>query len=347
MFYVDNFNDVERDRYSAYVENDYAFSAQSKVKTGVRVSHVKTDAGNVDSSMAMMNANVATLRDNFNNSDLSQQDTLLDLAWVLTHALSDTLDVELGLARKQRAPSYQERYLWLPMQSTSGLADGNNHVGNVDLDPETAYQLELGLDWHTPKAGFSPRVFYHHINDYIQGTAATDMAVVMVSTMMGGDATPLEFNNVDAKLYGFDANWYASLTPNWQLDGTISYVRGKRRDTSDNLYRIAPLNARTQLSYNQPTWRVGLETVMMAAQHDVSSENEEEETSGYTLFNLLASYSATQQVKLNAGINNLFDRSYQDHLAGYNRNNTATDVAVGERLYGLGRSAYVNVSLSW
>jgi iron complex outermembrane receptor protein len=52
-------------------------------------------------------------------------------------------------------------------------------------------------------------------------------------------------------------------------------------------------------------------------------------------------------MKINAGINNLFDRSYQDHLAGYNRNNTSADIAVGERLYGLGRSAYVNLSLSW
>jgi iron complex outermembrane receptor protein len=349
MFYVYNFNDVERDRRSAFVEFDGAISDSWKVKSGVRVTHVEMDAGTVDSSMVMMNANVATLRDDFNNSDRSQDDTLLDIAWVMTHSLSETLDVELGLARKERAPSYQERYLWLPLQSTSGLADGNNHIGNVDLDPETAYQLELGLDWHTPKAAVSPRVFYHHINDYIQGTAVpmSNMPAIMVSTMMGGDTTPLQFNNVDAKLYGFDTNWFVALTNDWQLDGTVSYVRGKRRDTSDDLYRIAPLTARTMLSYNQMNWHVGIEAVTVAKQRHVSTENEEEKTSGYGLINLSGSYSPNSQMKINAGINNLFDRSYQDHLAGYNRNNTSADIAVGERLYGLGRSAYVNLSLSW
>jgi iron complex outermembrane receptor protein len=85
----------------------------------------------------------------------------------------------------------------------------------------------------------------------------------------------------------------------------------------------------------------------VAKQRHVSTENEEEKTSGYGLINLSGSYSPNSQMKINAGINNLFDRSYQDHLAGYNRNNTSADIAVGERLYGLGRSAYVNLSLSW
>jgi iron complex outermembrane receptor protein len=175
----------------------------------------------------------------------------------------------------------------------------------------------------------------------------SNMPAIIVSTMMGGDTTPLQFNNVDAKLYGFDTNWFVALTNDWQLDGTFSYVRGKRRDTSDDLYRIAPLTARTMLSYNQMNWHVGIEAVTVAKQRHVSTENEEEKTSGYGLINLSGSYSPNSQMKINAGINNLFNRSYQDHLAGYNRNNTSADIAVGERLYGLGRSAYVNLSLSW
>jgi iron complex outermembrane receptor protein len=344
-FYVNNFNDVERDRYSVFTEWNGTLAPNWSLESGVRLSRVAMDAGDVDSSMGM--AGVVALRDQFNASDRSQDENLMDLTLVFTHNITHHLDLELGLARKQRAASYQERYLWLPMQSTSGLADGNNHVGNVNLDAETSYQVELGLDWHTAEAGFSPRVFYHHINDYIQGVASNDATVIAISTMMGGDTTPLQYQNVDAKLYGFDANWYALMTSEWQLDGTISYVRGERRDTHDDLYRIAPLSARTMLSYVQPTWRLGVEVETVAAQNKVSTENEEQKTAGYALFNLVGSVQPTQDITVSAGINNLFDRSYQDHLAGYNRIANNPDIAQGDRLYGLGRSVYVGLDMNW
>ncbi len=342
-FFLENYKDVERDRYSIFGEITAQLASSWQAEFGGRYSLVSMDAANVSSSMM---GGMATLANRFNAQDKSQDEHLIDIVAKFTHNLDKNLDLEFGLARKERAPSYQERYLWATMESTSGLADGNNYVGDVNLDKETAYQAELGLDWHTASSGFSPRIFYHHINDYIQGVATSDAVTVAVSTMMG-DATPLQFSNVDAKLYGIDANWYTSLSHDWQLDGTISYVRGERRDTSDNLYRIAPLSARTMLSYVQTNWRVGFEAETIAAQNKVSVENEEQKTSGYALFHLSASYQPTQQVTLTAGINNLFDRDYQDHLGGYNRISDNPDIAQGERLHGLGRSGYVGVNVNW
>ena len=348
MFFVRNFNEVERDRLSAFAEWTGALSDDWQMQSGLRLTHVTMDTDDVDSSMAGMMMPVATLRNNFNSSDRSQDDTLADIAMTFTRSLSSSLDLELGFARKQRAPSYQERYLWLPLQATSGLADGKNYIGNVDLDPETAYQFEIGLDWHTPRFAVSPRVFYHHVNDYIQGVETDNAAAIMVSNMMSPESgTPLEYDNVDAKLYGIDANWLWALTDHWQLDGTVSYVRGKRRDTNDNLYRIAPLTARTQLSYIEPDWRIGVEAVTVAEQNQVSAENEEEETSGYAIFNLSGEYQLSQSLQVEGGINNLFDRKYRNHLGGYNRVSGNEDIAVGERLPGLGRSVYVGLNLNW
>lgn len=331
MFFVHNFNEVERDRLSAFAEWTGAINDNWQMQSGLRLTHVKMDAGNVDTNMGGM---PATLANNFNNSDRSQDDTLADIAMTLTRSLSSSLDLELGFARKQRAPSYQERYLWLPLQATSGLADGKTYVGNVELDPETAYQFEIGVDWHTPQFAISPRVFYHHVNDYIQGVS-------------GGPMNSLVFSNVDAKLYGIDTNWLWALSDHWQLDGTVSYVRGKRRDTNDNLYRIAPLTARTQLSYIEPDWRLGFEAVTVAEQNQVSSENEEEATSGYAIFNLSGEYQLSQSLQLQGGINNLLDRKYRNHLGGYNQAGGNEDIAVGERLPGLGRSVYVGLNLNW
>lgn len=338
MFFVNNFNDVERDRLSAFVEWTGELNDKWQMQSGLRVSHVKTDADDVDinNPMAnpMMQMMVQGLKNDFNNADRSQEDTLADIAFTFTRQINSALDLELGLARKQRAPSYQERYLWLPLQATSGLADGRTYVGNINLDPETAHQFEIGLDWHQPSFAISPRVFYHHVDDYIQGTA-------------GGPMGALVFSNVDAKLYGVDTNWLWNLSDQWQLDGTVSYVRGKRRDTDDNLYRIAPLTARTQLSYIQPDWRVAAEAVTVARQNQVSSFNDEEETSGYAIFNLSGQYQVSQNLTVQGGVNNVFDRKYRDHLGGYNRVAGNEDIAVGERLPGLGRSVYLGMNLNW
>ncbi|RKZ80676.1 MAG: TonB-dependent receptor, partial [Gammaproteobacteria bacterium] len=349
MFYVKNYNGIERDRYGIFGEKKFTVNKWN-LETGIRYTRVEMDADSVGTSMSMMQnmmgANARILQNNFNNSDREQNENLFDIVLNSSYPLSSQLDLISGLARKERAPSYQERYLWIPLESTAGLADGNNYIGNIELDPETAYQAELGIDWHTPKAAFSPRMFYHHINDYIQGTPSTNTAANMLSAMMG-NPNPLQFDNVDAKLYGIDANWLVALNTQWQLDGTVSYVRGKRRDTSDNLYRIAPLTARTMLSYIKTEWSVGVEAVTISAQNDVSSENNETESSGYAFFNLLGNYQATRELTLSAGVNNVFDREYQDHLGGYNRIKDNPDIAPGERLPGLGRSAYVSVNLNW
>lgn len=345
MFFVNNFRDIERDRYSVFGEKTLTIH-DWKIETGLRYTRVEMDAGTVNSSMNMPPA--VALRDSFNNADREQNENLVDIVFNATRPLSSQLDLVTGLARKERAPSYQERYLWLPLESTAGLADGNNYIGNIELDSEVAYQVELGLDWHTSRATFSPHVFYHHINDYIQGTSTNNTAAIMLSAMMAPTKpAPLEYNNVDAKLYGIDTNWSYDFSSPWLVEGTISYVQGKRRDTSDNLYRIAPLSARTMLSYMQTNWLISFEAETIAAQNKVSDENHEKKTGGYALFNLSGSYQPAQQITLSAGINNLFDRGYENHLGGYNRISDNLDIAKGDRLPGLGRSAYVGVDINW
>jgi iron complex outermembrane receptor protein len=351
-FFIENFKDAERDRYSIFAEWKGAVSPDWNVETGLRYSQVEMDSGDT-AVFSGAPAGLQALNAAFNNEDLSQTEDLVDVFTTLTHELSQQTDIEIGFARKTRAPSYQERYLWAPLQSTGGLADGRQYVGDTDLDHEVAYQFELGLDWHTHQFAFSPRVFYHHINDYIQGvsgaaTAQQQMVANSISTMLGMPTSDLlKFSNVDAKLYGLDANWSMAVSPDWQLAGTISYVRGKRRDTSDNLYRIAPLNAHTSLAYVQPSWQVSVEAETVSRQNKVSSENAEQKSSGYALFNVSGQYQVTPAVSLMAGVNNVFDRFYVSHLGGINRANGNTDIAVGEKLPGVGRSAYINLNVDF
>ncbi len=339
---IDNFRGTEKDRYGFFGEWKGHITEDSELELGGRYNLIKMDSG--DAAINRVGG-PAMLRDRFNDRDRSQTDHNIDIVAIIRKSLSSALDVELGFARKTRSPSYQERYLWLPLAATGGLADGNNYVGDVDLDPEVSYQVELGAKWHQGATYFAPRIFYRHIDDYIQGAPSTDPTVIMVSTG-GGDSTPLQFSNTDAKLYGFDADWGITLGENWELAGIVSYVRGKRRDISDDLFRIAPLNGRIELSYEQAAWRLTSEVVAYAAQNKVSTTNSETKSSGYSLLNLRANYQPNGGLTIGFGVENLFNKKYSEHVGGFNRaaNN---DIPVGDHLVGPGRNLYATVGYDW
>ncbi|MBV1916012.1 MAG: TonB-dependent receptor [Pseudomonadales bacterium] len=345
MFLVDNFNDAERNRLGVFAEWQEKPSDGWSMGAGARVTRIEMDAGTVRHSGAMMNLNIMTLMSNFNNADRSQSDTNFDLTFSARYPLTKELELDLGVARKNRSPSYQERYLWVPLQSTGGLADGNNYTGDINLKPETSNQLELGLNWNTGGAYLNPRAFYHRIDNYIQGIPSTDPAAIAVSMMMSGTA-PLKFANVDATMYGLDADWGVRLSSDWSLDGIVSYTRGTRDDISDNLYRIAPLNGLIAVTRSTKSWSTSLETEVYASQDKVSETNKETASSGYGIVNLRASYSPVPNLSLGASIENLLDKSYQQHLGGVNRASN-NSIPVGTRLYGPGTNFAFNANFIW
>jgi iron complex outermembrane receptor protein len=347
MFFVANFNSAEREVLGAFIERQQSFGSHWNTELGIRYNQVSMDAGKVNGTPAMMMPPAMMLRDNFNNAQRSQDDDNVDLVAKAWYAASKNSSWYLGLARKNRSPSYQERYLWLPLEATAGLADGRTYTGNIELDPETSNQVEFGLDYSNSRLTLSPRIFYSKVDDYIQGTpseVAPAVMFVQMMNMMNGtnNAPPLQFNNVDAKLYGFDMDWTLQLDESWSLSGIVNYVRGERDDINDNLYRIAPPNASFRLNYAQASWSAGLESVIYDEQNQVSETNSEQKTSGYGIVNLSGTWQATSALQLAAGVDNVFDREYQDHLNGYNRA-ANPDISKGERLPGYGVNAFARL----
>lgn len=345
-FFARSFEAVERDRYGLYAEWERDDLGRFGLELGLRWTRVAMDAGRVDASMAMMMPALAALRDRFNAAERSVHADHWDAAVVATFAVSDALTLEAGVARKTRSPSHQERYLWLPVEASGGLADGNLYVGDLALDPETAWQLELGLAWQTARFALAPRAFYHHVDDFIQGVPATDPLVVMVATM-NGDPTPLQFANVEARLWGFDVEWAATLSARWQLEGIFSWVRGERRDVDDDLYRIAPFNALVDLRYGRERWSVTLEGVFYAPQDRVSLTNGESESPGHGILSLYGQYHwPSSGITLSAGVENLLDNGYRPHLNGINRV-SGSDVPIGVRIPGDGVNAFVQLAVDF
>ena len=336
------------------------------LEAGVRLGRVQSSAGQVDAFPArLVDGNPAAwplgtppravwmLRQRFNAAPRQVEHDLID--WVIRlrrgqGGQGGRWTYELAAARKSRAPLYQELFLWIPLEVNAGLGDGNNYVGDVGLKAEVSHQLEAGLQWAGARGHFSARVHYRRVDDYIQGVASGDMLVNAVSGRANGDPTPMRFANVEAELYGADITFGVELAPSLSLDGNAAYVRGKRRDVADNLYRIAPPNARLGLSWRRQTLRVSLEQEVVAKQSNTSAEltddpasrtNRFEGTSGHGLTHLYASHEPNSALRLDFGVENLFDKRYRDPLAGFNRNRAAGEI--GRRPLGRGRNAFVRL----
>lgn len=350
-FRIVNFNGAERDALGLYGQWNRALGRYD-VEAGVRVNRVTARSSDVaadipamDPMAGMMAANAARLAAEFNARDTERTETNVDAVVKIGRVLGEMKSVYVELGRKTRAPSYQELYLWLPLESTGGLADGRSYLGNPDLDSEVSHEINVGANWHFGKAWVAPQVFYKDISGYIQGVPSQNAAANAVAMMMGGRPA-LEFANTDARLHGLDLAWGYYLTDAVTLDGVLTYVRGERTDADDDLYRIAPLNGRVTITYERESWSAALESVVYAAQRNVSAYNGERPTAGYGIVNLRGEWRLRTGLSLHASLANAFDKRYRDHLDGINRV-VAADVPVGERLYGIGRSVQVGVHVAW
>lgn len=172
-----------------------------------------------------------------------------------------------------------------------------------DLDTEKHTQLDLGGTYRASKLRANVALFYAGIDDYI------------LITNNGDDAA-----NIEAGLYGGEADLRYSLTPHWDLGATLSYVHG-RNDTADvPLAQIPPLEGTVTLDYQSGKYSAGLLLRMVADQDrlDIGSGTiygtDIGETEGFTVVSVNAGYRWSEHVTLAAGVDNLLDESYAEHL---------------------------------
>jgi iron complex outermembrane receptor protein len=370
-FEVNNFVDSERDSLGVFAElsgnqnrwnyqvgyrhNRIELNSAKVVAKGMMGSDM-SGMGHMDMAMDMgMEDNVcSTMHDcaselatAFNQADRTLNHDTNNLVVKLNRALNKDTALSIDLGIKQRAPSYRETYLWVPLSITGGLADGRNYVGNLNLKPETSREINLGLSKNKANFSIQPQIFYRQIDNYIQGTPSTDSAVNSLSDLMAG-STALIYSNTNAEIYGLDTNWNLSINNQWSADGVVSYVRGKRTDVKDNLYRIAPTNARISVNYQsaQLPLEISVESIIYARQKHVASYANESQTAGYGIVNLSAKWTVNNALQVHSGITNLFDRYYANHLNSVNRNG-GSDIAVGEVIPGMGRTLYVQAKVEF
>ncbi len=354
-----NVNDGERDRAAVFTEWEKQFSPQWMTLAGVRFERVSMDAGDVHGYKTVAPDSGNQLRDSaaFNAADHSKTDNNWDMTVLARYTPDATRDIEFGFAHKTRSPNLHERYTWstwtMAALMVNWAGDGNGYIGNLDLDPEQANTVSATFDWHAADRTweFKATPYYTYVTDYIDAVQWDATANAPRATLQTGQYTVLKFVNQSARIYGIDLSGRMPLAQNglgeFGLNGLVSYTRGENRDTDDNLYNIMPLNGKLALTQKLRGWDNAAEVVMVSRKDDVSAMRNEMETPGYALLNLRGSHS-WKQLRLDFGVENVFDRLYYHPLGGaylgqgttMSANTMQTVPQWGTPVPGMGRSIY-------
>ncbi len=360
-----NIQNGQRDRNALFAELESRKNAQWTTLVGARVEQVKMDAGNAVGynplNVASFQARDATA---FNAQNHASTDTNLDLTALATYTANANYAIEFGYAHKVRSPNVYERFPWSTWQMAALMnnfvGDGNGYIGNLALSPEKANTLSATFDWHAADQSRSLKVmpFYTQVADYIDAVQWNAATNAPVATPVVNKFSVLKYMNQSAKLYGVNLSGHLPLAKTELgeigFKGLLNYTRGTNEATGDNLYNIMPLNAKLAVTQKMGGWDNSLELVAVKAKTDVNAMRNEVKTPGYSLVHVRTSYS-WKQVRLDLGVENLFDKFYDLPTGGAytGQGTTMSNPALpnypqwGTAVPGMGRSIYVGVNVKF
>ena len=342
-----NIDDGRRARLGTYIEAVSRWNAAWTTLFGVRNDTVWTNAGPVSGYSSMYAADA----DAFNAANRARTDPDLDATAQARWTPNAAWIVEFGYARKTRAPSLYERYAWSTNWMTSGMigwfGDGNYYVGNLALEPETAHTASGSARWKSrgDRAWeLKAAPYVTEIRNYI------DVDTLATTTYGMSAFAQLEFANHDARIYGGDLSGSAEL---WEsirggtgtLSGVAGWLHGERTDALTPLYQMMPLNARVNCDDSVKGFAAGLGLEAVDRKNHVDPRRYEQQTPGYALLNLHASYrrGAFEAV---GGADNLLNKAYELPLGGVNMDDFMAGMWMGtiKPVTGRGRSIFFNLT---
>ncbi len=313
--------DVVTTTVGAYAEHTRSVGQRSSLSLGARLDRASSEADAAKANLRLFQA--------YHGSSAGSATNWLPSGKLrLTVRPTAGLEVALGVGHTERVPEASERYFGLQRM-------GSDWVGNPQLAPSRNTGAEGSLGYTRRSLSFSSSLFWNRIEDFI---VIRDLArVQMVPGVMNGRAR--SYANVDATLRGGEATAVLALVNRLFVSGSASYVRGSTK--SGELAEMPPLGGRIGLRFDDGRFFALAEGLFARRQERVDSALRETPTPGHGTGNLSLGLRRGRW-SVSAGIANLFDREYVEHLS-YQRDPFRSGVRVPEP----GRNLFVNATAGW
>ncbi|HEY9198984.1 MAG TPA: TonB-dependent copper receptor [Gammaproteobacteria bacterium] len=332
---------VELNQWGVFVERGFSLAERQRLRAGARYDQVDASAGlaNADPADPMMGMPLLSPNQLYTlyYGTAAQDETENNIGGFLRYEFDmqrQPVTWSATLSRSVRTADATERFM-----AANGMTPSDRWVGNPTLDPEQHHQFELGAQADSGGWELNGAVYVDDVGDYILRDRAHS------ADPMLGNATI--YRNVDARLYGTELGAARVWAGVWQSRVTLEYVRGENRTDDRALAQIAPLELGMELRYLQTAWDIGGRLRVVDNQTRVDDDPltgsglDNGETSGFAVLDLNGRYALSKTVAVKYGVDNVFDRTYAEHL---NRSNDFDPVQV--QINEPGRSLWLRVSAS-
>jgi hemoglobin/transferrin/lactoferrin receptor protein len=219
----------------------------------------------------------------------------------LKYSVINNLDLTLSMGLSFRSPSLEERFQYIDQ-------GGFVRVGDPNLKPERGKSVDLGLRYYSSNLKTITSVFLNYFDNLV---------AEIPGTYEGRNAF-LKTNIGKAHLYGFDFRADYNFHNDNLIYITASYVKGTDVTANGNLPQIPPLNGIIGIKFSfLDGLNIRISSTIYATQYNSSPG--EVNTPGYVVLNILLNTdlikSHNLKLRLNAGIENLFNKEYRNHLS--------------------------------
>ncbi len=239
----------------------------------------------------------------------------------------------VGLGHAQRFPDYWELF---------SASDGA--VGTVQafetVKPEKTTQLDVGIQYAQGPLATWASGYVGQVRDYI-----------LFNYVPMGMMTRTAVDNIDARIMGGELGASYQLSSHWKADASLAYAWGKNRSDDRPMPQIPPLEGRLGLTYEQGDWSAAGLWRLVAEQNRVAdrqgnvASKDFGDSAGFGVLSFNTAYRMSSHYKVSAGIDNLLDKAYSEHLnqAGSAGFGYAADMRINEP----GRTYWARVDMSF
>ena len=301
--------DVTIAQLGVFAELTHDLDADNRVLGGLRVDRVSSDARRADVDPPMMPMSPDQLYARYYDGARARRVVDLNVGALLRyeHVLPGGGLLFAGLSRSVRSPDATERYI-----AANGMTPDARWVGNPDLAPEKHHQVELGMQFAGERWEAGATVYYSHVSDF----------VLRDRYPVAGDNATI-YRNVDATLAGGEASLAYRWGSGWQAGLTLAHVRAHNRSDGRPIAQTPPFEAQLRVDYRAARWEAGARMRAAATQDrvDLTSSSDIDgqgldarKTPGWQVVDVQARVALGDGLSLTAGIDNLFDRTYAQHL---------------------------------
>ena len=201
----------------------------------------------------------------------------------------------VGLGHAERPADYWESYHTWRMH-------GALHPSATRPAKEKNTQLDLGWVYAGKKTNASLSFYYAHVDDFI------------LRKPVGG------YGNVDARLYGLEAEVTRTVSPRWTLGASLAYTRGDDRTNDAPLPQIAPLEANLTAKYSHrkmeanAVWRLVSRQNRYHKGYGSVTGTDYGPTGGFGILSLSLAYRPDENLTFSLGVDNLLNKTYAEFV---------------------------------